>query len=460
MGVTMPQLDQLSACPGCGEPLEDDDRFCGVCGTDLRAASARGPAGPGAPGGTAAPEPSAEAEAEADFTLPPPLRQAPPPPPAPPAPPGPSPATPPASPAPSSPPPAPASRAPGPAAADPRAVPPAGPPAPAPAAADPRTPLGADPRAEAAQPPAREEPPPIPCAVCVTGWVDAEGYCVECGRAQPGKRDHVERALGGVAAVSDLGLRHHRNEDAFTVSATALPDGSPAVIAVVCDGVSSSSRPDEASAAAAEAAQEYLLDRLPRGADGKQAMREALLAAAEAVNALAADGSAPEPGRNAPACTIVGAVTTGGTLVIGWVGDSRAYWVPEDEGAAPARLTQDDSWAAQMVAAGLLDEAEAMADHRAHAITAWLGADAHEVDPHTRAFEPDRPGVVIVCTDGLWNYAETAEQMARVVPGKARSAPLPSAQHLVRHALDSGGHDNVTVAVIPFPAEHDRAATA
>ncbi|TDC75009.1 zinc-ribbon domain-containing protein, partial [Streptomyces hainanensis] len=32
----MPRLDQLSACPGCGEPLEDDDRFCGVCGTDLQ----------------------------------------------------------------------------------------------------------------------------------------------------------------------------------------------------------------------------------------------------------------------------------------------------------------------------------------------------------------------------------------------------------------------------------------
>jgi serine/threonine protein phosphatase PrpC len=52
----------------------------------------------------------------------------------------------------------------------------------------------------------------------------------------------VERSLESVAGVSDLGLRHHRNEDAFTVSATALPDGSPAVIAVVCDGVSSSTR--------------------------------------------------------------------------------------------------------------------------------------------------------------------------------------------------------------------------
>ncbi|GAA2040213.1 MULTISPECIES: PP2C family protein-serine/threonine phosphatase [Streptomyces] len=287
------------------------------------------------------------------------------------------------------------------------------------------------------------------CALCSKGRVDADGYCSDCGRAQPGERDHVERALGGVAAVTDLGLRHHRNEDSFTVSATALADGSPAVIAVVCDGVSSSSRPHEASAAASEAAAESLLASLPRGVSGQQAMHDAVLSAARAVADLA--DAAAEPGQNAPACTLVSAVTAGGILTVGWVGDSRAYWIPAERGAAAARLTEDDSWAAQMVAAGLLSEAEAMADHRAHAITAWLGADAVEVEPHTASFKPDRPGVVIVCTDGLWNYAESAEQLARLVPAGARETPLPTAQQLVRHALESGGHDNITVAVIPFP---------
>ncbi len=457
--MRMPQLDQLSACPGCGEPLEDDDRFCGVCGRDLRTAGRRDrPATPGTAASAAIPE--SYTPTEHDFTLPPPLpeaaagqreeeneenegngeaegdepqlRAAPMP-----------------SPAPS---PEPAST--GPASTGPEAAIPPMPttpprvPAADPRALDPRGPLAPDPRADLAARPL--------CAVCGERRVTEDGYCAECGRPQPGERAHVERALGGVAAVSDLGLRHHRNEDAFTVSATALPDGSPAVIAVVCDGVSSSSRPDEASAAAAETAQEFLLDALPRGVATRRAMHEALVAAANAVSALA-DPAEREPGRNAPACTIVSAITSGRTLTVGWIGDSRAYWVPEEEGAAPARLTQDDSWAAQMVAAGLLSEAEAMNDHRAHAITAWLGADAQEVEPHTRLFEPDRPGVVIVCTDGLWNYAEAAEDMARVVPAKARSAPLPSARYLVRHALDSGGHDNVTVAVIPFPVETRRA---
>ncbi|WP_097233665.1 PP2C family serine/threonine-protein phosphatase [Streptomyces zhaozhouensis] len=449
----MPQLDQLSACPGCGEPLEEDDRFCGVCGTDLRTA-ARQPAAPPTDG--ARERPPGYAPTEHDFPLPPPLHtlrtdgaERPPPPP--------PPAAPPVPPPPTTPPTTPPTAG---AAPDPRAHPPAPPGAsprppeaqhpPAPQPTDPR---GADPRA-ATTPPA----PAARCAGCGRAEAEAEGgRCADCERQRPPvNRDHLERELGGVAAVSDLGLRHHRNEDAFSVAATALSDGTPAVVAVVCDGVSSSSRPHEASAAASTAAAESLLTALPRGVAGPQAMHDAVLAAADAVNRLAdAEG---EPGRNAPACTLVSAVTTGGQLTVGWVGDSRAYWVPQGEGGTAARLTEDDSWAAQMVAAGLLSEAEAMADHRAHAITAWLGADAHEVEPHTATFQPDRPGVVIVCTDGLWNYAETAEQMARLVPPESRQAPLPSAQHLVRHALDSGGHDNVTVAVIPFPSPRaDRA---
>ncbi len=171
----------------------------------------------------------------------------------------------------------------------------------------------------------------------------------------------------------------------------------PVSVAVVCDGVSSATRPDEASLAASRAANASLLDALPRGTHPQQAMHEAIVAASEAVNALAdeqpAEAREHAPQQNAPACTIVGAVVTAGLLVVGWVGDSRAYWIPVDRSAPGARLTEDDSWAAQMVAAGLMGEAEAYADHRAHAITGWLGADAYELEPHTAAFAgPPRCG--------------------------------------------------------------------
>lgn len=478
VGVTMPQLDRLSACPRCAAPLDEAarerGRFCGACGADLSrfegassdpsgasgspALEADAPAGreqsewPPAPPHAAAGEP---ADAEGDFLLPPPevlaaeARLG-------------EPVT------------ATLSMPPEPAGV-PESTSPTEPGAPSAVGG------GVDPadgatdgavRAHGAETPAPRTPPgggavdsgagqpgrsgqsgqaaAALCVACGTGGVDGNGYCRHCGHKQPGERDHMEREAAGVAAASDRGLRHHRNEDFFAVGEATTPEGALATITVVCDGVSSASRSDEASAVAAETAAAALRVSVPQGAHPQQAMSDALVAAGEAVTALAAD--APnEPSKNAPACTVVGALSAHGILTVGWVGDSRAYWVPEDRAAPSQRLTEDDSWAAQMVAAGLMDEAEAYADARAHAITGWLGADAYEVDPHTASFRPEQPGVAVVCTDGLWNYAESAQEMADAVPPDARERPLDSARRLVGYALDGGGHDNVTVAIVPFP---------
>lgn len=436
------QETALSRCPGCAEPLEPGDLFCGACGYDLSAVpeppqdhptiAITTSAGRTAPGAGFGPAPGAAepGPGRVPGSAPGAEHSAPPPPAA-----------------------APGVRFDGPDAAGDFEL---AAPVAAGAAPDPRT--SPDP---ALSPSAGTKV----CVACRAGRVDNDGYCENCGHAQPRERDHMEQELESVAAVSDRGLRHHRNEDSFAVSTTALPDGSPAVVAIVCDGVSSASRPDEASAAAAHAANEALLESLPRGTHPQQAMHEAIVAAGESVNLLAQDpgqGQEQDPHRhqNAPACTLVGAIMASGLLVVGWVGDSRVYWVPEDRSSPPARLTEDDSWAAQMVAAGLMNEAEAYADERAHAITGWLGADAYELEPHTASFKPDRPGLVVVCTDGLWNYAESAADMAAAVPEDAYERPLHGAQVLVGHALDGGGHDNVTVALVPFAVAPQGAGSA
>jgi serine/threonine protein phosphatase PrpC len=80
----------------------------------------------------------------------------------------------------------------------------------------------------------------------------------------PSSRDHAEVDLGPAAGVSDRGLRHHRNEDAMALAAEQAPDG-PTVVAVVCDGVSSSARPDQASLVASEAAMPVLVAAVQAG---------------------------------------------------------------------------------------------------------------------------------------------------------------------------------------------------
>ncbi len=96
------------------------------------------------------------------------------------------------------------------------------------------------------------------CAFCHAAQLTADGYCESCGRKQPAVRDHTELDLGMLAGVTDRGLRHHRNEDAMALATAELASG-PAAVAVVCDGVSSTRRPDEASLAAAQAAVQVLL---------------------------------------------------------------------------------------------------------------------------------------------------------------------------------------------------------
>jgi serine/threonine protein phosphatase PrpC len=281
---------------------------------------------------------------------------------------------------------------------------------------------------------------PVPrCPGCDGKTISEDGYCENCGLKQPDPSDHVEAEITGAAGVSDRGKRHSRNEDAMAIMATT--DG---VAAVVCDGVSSSSRPEEASRIAADTGAAALAELRAAGTAAEPATRTALIRAAEAVAGLV-DGPEHEP----PSCTYVSAVTHGTSVTVGWVGDSRAYWLPADGGGT--RLTDDDSWAGQMVASGVLTEAEAEEHPNAHVITAWLGADAAGPDPHIRTFTPDGAGVVLVCSDGLWNYYSEPAELAEAAPGAA-AEPLAAARTLTGLALDAGGRDNVTVVVIPVPS--------
>ncbi|HET9254825.1 MAG TPA: protein phosphatase 2C domain-containing protein [Pseudonocardiaceae bacterium] len=298
------------------------------------------------------------------------------------------------------------------------------------------------------------------CRRCAEPVSPQDRFCERCGAVVVTlARDRVEIDLGVVAGISDRGVRRRRNEDALALRDLGPgPEGSEgpppraAAVAVVCDGVSSSARPDEASETAAEVAAGTLVAALRGASSPVTATREAIQAADRAVAELAASsGASPRAPRSAaPACTFVSAVVTGETVTVGWVGDSRAYWIPRAHtGSPPARLTSDDSWLAKVVSAGTMTQAQAAADWRAHAITAWLGEDASQVDPHVITIEPGGPGVVVVCTDGLWNYLDTVDELTAALPATAFDAPLDAARGLVEIALRRGGHDNITVAVLP-----------
>ena len=334
---------------------------------------------------------------------------------------------------------------------------------------------------------------PSSCVSCQAGhYVD--GYCDQCGSAVPRIRDHfADVPATWVAAVCDRGVRHARNEDAMAVAASAADVGSSGrAVLVVCDGVSSAPRSEIASLAAARAARNALVAGRDLTAAGAAAQFQAsggrsgphdvpTMAITMAAIAAAADAAnAPPPAALADpdfagsACTLVMAVVepspSGGVRVnAGWVGDSRAYWLPDDAAQAALQLTIDDSWAAEAIAHGVpREDAERMP--QAHAITRWLGPDSPDPMPKRSTQDVVGPGWVLVCSDGLWNYTSAADRMADLVrrlslPAAGAAAavapqadaatpattatvtPLVLADRLVGWAIEQGGHDNITVAL-------------
>jgi serine/threonine protein phosphatase PrpC len=270
--------------------------------------------------------------------------------------------------------------------------------------------------------------------------IDADRYCSRCGARQRAPEDRQEIDVVLAAGVSDRGRKHRRNEDALYLETV----GETGVVVVVCDGVSSSVSPDIAARRAADAAGGALADAL-RGEPGvptDAATAHAVCAAQQAVLTVPWTRHAD---LDVPSCTLVSAACRDGGLVVGWVGDSRAYWIA---GESSRQLTVDDSWAQEQVEAGSLSEQEASSHPRAHEITRWLGPDAPENSPQLVAIRPTEPGRLVLCSDGLWNYAPSSAEIASLIDALAPDATaLTVARSLTDTALAAGGHDNITVTV-------------
>lgn len=285
------------------------------------------------------------------------------------------------------------------------------------------------------------------CPSC-GGTIDADGYCQVCGTKAPSVRDHyVDAPAVWVGGVCDRGVKHARNEDAMALWA----EGRRAVL-VVCDGVSTSTDSDAAATTAAQTIREVLVDRVRElSADGAEdgSIAQAMVDAAAAANA-AVSAQTAESSINAASATLAAAVVLGDQVHYANLGDSRVYFLA---GASSTLLSLDDSLAQAFVAEGM-PRAEAEALPRAHAITKWLGRDAADIVPRTGVYRVTEPGWLLVCSDGLWNYAsEPALLREQLI---AASAPgdevLGVAQRLVDWANGQGGRDNVTVALARCPA--------
>jgi len=145
--------------------------------------------------------------------------------------------------------------------------------------------------------------------------------------------------------------------------------------------------------------------------------------------------------------TIVGLLANGSRVAIGHVGDSRLYLLRRGK---IEQLTQDDSWAATILAHDPRVKPADLAHHpMRNVLTNVLGA-REQVDVHLSERDLEDGDLILLCSDGLHGVLD-ADQLRIIL----QSTPdvENAARALVETALKNGARDNVTALVVRYEAD-------
>jgi PPM family protein phosphatase len=144
--------------------------------------------------------------------------------------------------------------------------------------------------------------------------------------------------------------------------------------------------------------------------------------------------------------TVVCGLISGRQLAIGHVGDSRLYLF--SRGVLSVQ-TQDDTWAATVLAGPDSDPNAVNTHPLRHVLTNVLGA-RDQTDIHVSERDLAHGDLLLLCTDGIHNVLDTASLEALV----ASSADLQQvSQSIVNTALQRGSRDNVTALLVQYQDE-------
>jgi PPM family protein phosphatase len=245
--------------------------------------------------------------------------------------------------------------------------------------------------------------------------------------------------LSGSVGRSDAGRKRRRNEDAYVVA--------PPLFAVA-DGMGGAQAGEVAARLATAAFHEY------HEADELEA-EQRVAAIIQEANRRIYERARADTEASGMGTTVTAALLEGSRIVIGHVGDSRAYRI-RDHGLE--QLTEDHSLVAELVRSGRLSPEEAETHPQRSVITRALGTEA-DVDVDTFTVET-RPGdVFLICSDGLTTMVED-DRIVEVVE-QNRDDLERAAKQLIADANRSGGEDNVTVIcfeIVEQGAETDETA--
>ncbi len=246
------------------------------------------------------------------------------------------------------------------------------------------------------------------------------------------------------SGCSDPGSVRRSNEDVLLVDAELS-------LFAVLDGIGGAAAGELAARTAADALQLSLWqERFTARVDTAERPDGLVEAVRRANHAVWRQAASSEATRGM-GCTVTAVAIAGNRAAVAHVGDSRLYLVRD---RVAHQITHDHTVAAEFVRQGRMQLAEARNHRGAHTLTGSLGQGPKvDVEAHQLELRPaDR---LLLCTDGLSDYIESTELLADL----ASTDPIDrTAANLLRFALDSGGHDNITILAIEMSAAAENQA--
>lgn len=230
------------------------------------------------------------------------------------------------------------------------------------------------------------------------------------------------------AAQSHPGRKRQQNQDSIH-----MDDGRG--LWIVADGMGGHHGGEIASAIACE--------EIPAAIANGQSVQEALRAAH--LKILARGEQQPE--LRGLGTTAVMVRQQGLQCELAWSGDSRIYRWRKGQ---LTQLSEDHSIVARMLKSGLISDEQARTHPHQHVISSCLGttsADGLEIGHLLERWE--KGDWLLLCSDGL---TDELEDVAIAAILQKHRDPDAASQELLQAALDSGGRDNISVALIEAPA--------
>jgi serine/threonine protein phosphatase PrpC len=237
------------------------------------------------------------------------------------------------------------------------------------------------------------------------------------------------------AAATDIGCRRSNNEDSFGY------DNDPHLY-VVCDGVGGGAAGEVASNTAVRVLIESF-EAQSLATDGTAALpvENRLLHSIQEANRVVREAALSNPQFQNMGSTLVCACLDGTRMLIGNVGDSRAYLVRD---GACVQITQDHSLIDEQLRNGMITPEMAATSTLQSVITRAIGA-ADTVEPDFFAAELQAHDILLLATDGLTRYLRPEEIAAIASP---QTEPTATCEALVELTKQRGGADNITCIVL------------